>query len=411
MGVWTEQRLWDHLPAYRPPACVPATGDQRRALTGMNASGERDCSAALFARRVPDWCAACAERVASPRVAATPAGELSSGLVIPDSTYPTCAGEQATLRLPTAEAARPVGAAAQQHSDSSAQENVASAVDNTAAGEQQETASASVPAGLLSCPAAMGHNTRTRVSACAAVVPHSPGSSGHPVAAAPDPVPYAAAGERRESCAHAAEAPAVPRKVGNVAARELGIVDFVAQMGRSRQSDAATHSAPVRRTRAACPSAPPLDGSRAAQAPTVTAATLVQPHSQRRDTQLSIEPVLDVHVPRAKRSVRGGCASAQKRLLPDAGDGPTRKRLKQSAAGASAACGAAARVFQDDSAEDFESDEDFDMKTTLAVQRRSDQNAQVCRGRAACTVDTAQSRIFCEYRANVCHVCCEFNNV
>lgn len=35
MGVWTEHRVWDHLPPYRPPS-VSIGGDQRRSLTGMH---------------------------------------------------------------------------------------------------------------------------------------------------------------------------------------------------------------------------------------------------------------------------------------------------------------------------------------------------------------------------------------
>ena len=368
MGVWTDHRPWDHLPEYRAPAspATTAAGVQRRALSGMVLSwAEAHRTMRVCQLRLSDsTVCVCAERAASPRVAATPAGEVSSGLVVPDSTYPTGAGAHATLQPPAA-VARPSRGEAQQNSDASAQENVAS--PNA---EPHETGADAPPAGLFSCLAAMGHHTRTRLFALAAVVPHSPDGPGQPVAAAPDPMPSAAAGERREP---AAEAPVLSRR-GNVAARELGIVDFVAQMGRSRHSDAATHSSAVRRTRAAS-SGPPPDGDRAAQTPTATAATPSQPQSQRRDTQLSIEPVLYVHVPRAKRSIRVGSARAQKRLFPGAVEEPMVKRLKLSAGTRTAACEPAARVVQD-SAEEFESDEDFDMKSTLAVHRRA-QTGQV----------------------------------
>ena len=85
--------------------------------------------------------------------------------------------------------------------------------------------------------------------------------------------------------------------------------------------------------------------------------------------------MLYVHVPRAKRSIRVGSARAQKRLFPGAVEEPMVKRLKLSAGTRTAACEPAARVVQD-SAEEFESDEDFDMKSTLAVHRRA-QTGQV----------------------------------
>lgn len=233
------------------------------------------------------------------------------------------------------------------------------------AADLDEMGSAGLPVGLFSCLAAMGHSTRNRLSALAAVVADSSDDPGHNHPA-PKPIPSAAAGELRESveaCTQAAEMLSLIRK-GNVAARELGIIDFVPEMGRSRHSHATSLSAAVRRTRAGS-SAPPSVGDRAGQPPTAAAPS--KP-IQRRGTQLSIEPVLDVHVPRAKRSIRGGSARAHKRQLQDAGDERKGKRLKSCAEEATGACEPAPRVVVHDSADEMESDSDFDIKGTLAVQ-------------------------------------------
>jgi hypothetical protein len=380
VGVWTELRVWDQ-PEYRARAHIATGVDQRRASSGMqqilfrmfNGYQMRERGNSVQVCMSPyNLCGCCAECEASPRTEATPRAEISSGMVIPDSTCPTHVGAQATLQPPTAHGGgRSRTSRVLQDSDTSAQENVASPIEDTARVEPQlDMSSAGSPAVLFSCLAAMGHSTRNRLSALAAVVSDSPDADGlfHPVAGIPGKI-TPAAGDRGVASAKAAAA-SVPSKKRNVAARELGIsADFALDIGGSRQSNAVASMSALCRTRAGSSAPPSVTDRTAAQPPAATAATPRQHQRNGCRSLLSVEPVLDVHVPRAKRSTRSGsaqlCTEAQKRQLQDAGGMRKGKRLKISAEDVKTEAAVHRAVY--DSEEEMQSDSDIDMKSNLCV--------------------------------------------
>lgn len=268
---------------------------------------------------------------ASPKAAATPTGGMSSGLVVPDSTCPTDAAQEATVKASAANQSRQPSAAVRNESDMSAQENISAPVgDKLAAERGLERQSAG---GLFSCLAALGHNTRHRLSALAAVVAAPSDGCGQVDLdeADPDPMPSAAACVQRDSSAQPAQKrPAHVRK-HSIAVRELGIDGAVEDLSNSGEATA-TH-ATARRTRA-CSTVPPLLEDTATVQPKVN-ATRSKLQSREQSPCAFMEPG---SVPRAKRSPRRGASERpRKRPMHDSSETRSTKRMRASTKDATAA--------------------------------------------------------------------------